>query len=680
VAAIQRLIPRSLTPRQQPQEPLGEGAPGPAKPSPGSSVEEGIRASVQDPLWFLARQWQMGEFTAGNCGSVANVKLKTAVRKIDSVYPGKEIQPVAIDDRIPLEPCVESGGAYVKNGGVNLDAPKAWAPENLEYRFAIGAGNGALRPNADTLLTAQEYYGERLDWYNFSLDRLSFPGAPADGVRVYASPVAFSGMPRARWWQFEDSRVDLGDIQRPNLNFLSVLLAEFALVYSNDWFLIPAPLAVNSLRKVADLSVTNVFGETTSIPSHTCSLTEEQQALAFTLFTHPIGQQFDSSVLFLPNTLTQHVQSDPYEEVVFFRDEMANLVWGVEKKYYEQGTGIVTRGDEEPEREDLLPGPASLPLYRLKSRVPPHWVPYVPIQIADDSGQIYFRRGRTRVLSNGKQYKSKLIGDGWKIMEEEIPSTPVALTQHVKMAVYEKEDHTRQRLIWVARRKNHGVRLSGSGLRFDFLLEPDELAGNSVLDRNCSARLLAVDNGIFYWVDPGRTVLYRGHLDNGRLQCEGSVDDNCINRLLAVDGGILYWVDRNDTKLFTGRIQNGGLNCEGTLEGDCPARLLAADGGVLYMVDAGKTDLYPARVVNGALVRGNVLFSNFTSELLAVDGGVFYWNDPAKKALYAGRVVNGKLLCERTMDGNCAARLLAVNGGILYRVNQGSTTLFRSRT
>jgi hypothetical protein len=75
------------------------------------------------------------------------------------------------------------------------------------------------------------------------------------------------------------------------------------------------------------------------------------------------------------------------------------------------------------------------------------------------------------------------------------------------------------------------------------------------VDDNCTARLLAVDNGTLYWVDPNTTVLNHGRIVNGKLSCAGSVDDNCTARLLAVDNGTFYWVDPNTTVLFHGTVR-----------------------------------------------------------------------------------------------------------------------------
>ena len=74
--------------------------------------------------------------------------------------------------------------------------------------------------------------------------RHSAPG-PADPqpesvVRtVIPAPVRYSGMAADRWWEFEDGRVNLNRIEGDPDELMRLLLVEFALAYSNDWFVMP---------------------------------------------------------------------------------------------------------------------------------------------------------------------------------------------------------------------------------------------------------------------------------------------------------------------------------------------------------------------------------------------------------------------------------------------------------
>jgi hypothetical protein len=60
-------------------------------------------------------------------------------------------------------------------------------------------------------------------------------GLPADAPRTMIPvPVSFAGMPNTRWWAFEDSKTNFGDIDASTTDLPKLLFLEFALVYPND--------------------------------------------------------------------------------------------------------------------------------------------------------------------------------------------------------------------------------------------------------------------------------------------------------------------------------------------------------------------------------------------------------------------------------------------------------------
>ena len=84
------------------------------------------------------------------------------------------------------------------------------------------------------------------------------PDTPFTTIPV---PVSFSGMPNTRWWAFEEKQTNFGDIDASTTDLAKLLFMEFALVYSNDWFVVPSTLPAGTLVKLEGLAVTNVFGE-----------------------------------------------------------------------------------------------------------------------------------------------------------------------------------------------------------------------------------------------------------------------------------------------------------------------------------------------------------------------------------------------------------------------------------
>jgi hypothetical protein len=65
-----------------------------------------LRAEVRDALWFLTRQWQLGEFHAEDAASPIDARLATRLAPFERVsYAGGAPEP--IDETVPLEVAVE---------------------------------------------------------------------------------------------------------------------------------------------------------------------------------------------------------------------------------------------------------------------------------------------------------------------------------------------------------------------------------------------------------------------------------------------------------------------------------------------------------------------------------------------------------------------------------------------
>jgi len=146
----------------------------------------------------------------------------------------------------------------------------AWVPDHLEYRFRVSAPDG----DAQIVLTAGEYHTGDLDWFHFdveddaALDGEAGPGELTTSVHaVVPTSVEFAGMPAPRWWEFEDGRVDFGRVDAAPDDLARLLLLEFALVYGNDWLMIPVTLEAGSICRVRSFRVTDTFGVQLEIPA-----------------------------------------------------------------------------------------------------------------------------------------------------------------------------------------------------------------------------------------------------------------------------------------------------------------------------------------------------------------------------------------------------------------------------
>lgn len=73
----------------------------------GDSLEAGLAAAVRDPLWFLTRQWQLGEFQGEDAASPAFTTITTSTSTLDGWRTGNG-PPVSYDGSAPLESVIEA--------------------------------------------------------------------------------------------------------------------------------------------------------------------------------------------------------------------------------------------------------------------------------------------------------------------------------------------------------------------------------------------------------------------------------------------------------------------------------------------------------------------------------------------------------------------------------------------
>ncbi len=78
-------------------------------PMPTSiDFDRNLKAEVHDPLWFLARQWQMGEFQGEDAGSPAFVRVESSLTQPQTLRLDTNTPPESYDARqVPLEVLVE---------------------------------------------------------------------------------------------------------------------------------------------------------------------------------------------------------------------------------------------------------------------------------------------------------------------------------------------------------------------------------------------------------------------------------------------------------------------------------------------------------------------------------------------------------------------------------------------
>jgi hypothetical protein len=370
----------------------------------------------------------------------------------------------------------------------------SWVPPRLEYQALIAVST----TKGEVVLNATEYADGHLDWYSFdAVAGPSLGAAPSDSSAIdtiidtdpnkvakrtvkrslIPTPVKFPGMPVSRYWEFEDAKVDFGAIAAGEQQLAHLLLIEFGLVSGDDWFIIPVTLPVGTLCYTDTLTVLDTFGVPTTIPS-TRALDQKRKnkdlssgLSPWDLF-HLSGDESKTDALFLPPTLGRSLQGKAIEEVLFMRDEMANMVWAVERTI-EGALGRPLNQSEayfRSRKEKTLPsgGPDAnlIKLYKLASEVPSHWVPMLPVPI----------NGNHLGLTTGRRPKGRVMTELWTVNQsgkplygEEVPREGVRVSRAYQYTRWTNGES----YLWVGRKNEVGRGEGSSGLVFDQLVPPD---------------------------------------------------------------------------------------------------------------------------------------------------------------------------------------------------------------
>jgi hypothetical protein len=531
-----------------------------------SDFERSLRAEVRDPLWFLTRQWQYGEFEGEDSGSPIDARIAYVTAPLDTFSVAGAT--TAYDPATPLEVTVEEEPVvfdlmlhmqmarvfekllrdaglptrladYVTHFALDYDAavagvdteeaaslhrtgqsflfdgarliaavrdgthagivatfgglgpgdqtklvdaglalvgwyeatyappratPSAWQAGRLGYGFACAASSLGLA------LPARDFAGGTLDWYAFD----AAPSAPAQGPAGKPAPppvalsflptsIRFAGKPSERYWEMEDSRTEFGHLDVNTNDLAALLLAEFMLIYSNDWCLFPMELDVGSFTRTQGILVTDVFGDQTLVrPADRGRDSDWQRWSMFRLN----GDSDSSPGLLLAPSLTATVKAPPMELVQFLRDEMANMVWAVESRVMSRLGEAFDPGIGSP--TPAAPPPTTAPSrYQMGTDVPPNWRPFLPTHLPGSTRSI--RLQRARLPNQPLQTAGEIlhVPGPYFVAEEEVPRAGRTIDRAFKRARW--IDGTT--FLWIGRHAITGRGEGSSGLVFDQVVE-----------------------------------------------------------------------------------------------------------------------------------------------------------------------------------------------------------------
>jgi hypothetical protein len=377
-------------------------------------------------------------------------------------------------------------------GELGTSDPATWKPARLEYRLQVvgadpsGLGNATLDayPNSDG-----EY-----EWFSFDVasKNPSATEAAPDPVEFFMIParVQFDGMPATRFWNFEENKLALPDIEAEGLDdLLKLLISDFMLVHSNDWYVLPFEQAVGTLAKTDFIVVHDVFGKLTLVERAEKGKTTlgSDRWTMFSISDTSAAPESLADYFILPPTSGPAMQvGTVLEDVRFGRDEMANMAFGIERvttsPIGEQRSG--RERDAEIAARINLPPPEPTERdyalrYQIQSEIPANWIPLFPVHPATDDPSIALEVGAAikatgpdttaTVPALSKVLKPEAVGDDYLIEEEEIPRSGLRVERVVFRARWiDGSNH-----IWVQRRRRIGAGESQSGLQFDQALPND---------------------------------------------------------------------------------------------------------------------------------------------------------------------------------------------------------------
>ncbi len=372
-------------------------------------------------------------------------------------------------------------------------ADDAWDAPRLEYAVSV-AGRMSASPFDEVTLKATEFDDGRFQWSSFDRDGNVNMGTDAQTgatslvETTMPAPVTFRGAPAARFWEMENAQIAYGLLQAGPTDLAQMLMIEYTGSYGNDWFSVPLTLPVGTLTRVDSLVVVDTFGVQSllrpigdpALPTPYWSMW--QQALLRLPGDAPAPRPA-GNLFFLPPAVGRGIDGAPTEDVLFLRDEMANLAWAVERSVENplgQAMPLGTpSGTSTPTASPTLPAQGTPPRYLLATTVPPNWVPLLPVQVVPDPGTPALRLQRLQrgavLQPDGSQRiqgarSGVLQALGNQLMfDEDVPREGAHVTRATRLARWIDGSTW----AWTALRKTIGKGEGSSGLRFDRLVDDD---------------------------------------------------------------------------------------------------------------------------------------------------------------------------------------------------------------
>ncbi len=348
-----------------------------------ADADQGLRAELGDPVWALARQWQLGEHQGANAASP--VRYRIMARHTPLLPPADRpfADPVSVPGEAVLEAAAEDWPAP---GGAD-----PWDTTTLWHRVPLSTGRGGR-----TEAGAPRHDGGAADWWSVDVRPLGGgsgrPFRPGSGPRIYqgsAGALRYPGCPAPGWFTLERPEESVVAHLPDTAHVASLFFLDVVTGHSTDWYLAGVPTPPGHILTVRSVRVRDVFGDVWPRPGAPWRSDHDDRSTLFRstgLGPHDLLAWFATTPL----------PGDVVEQVLLGVDEDADVLWAVEEIRAgedvappEAGLAPVTLGDGDLRTPDVR--------YQVAAPSPGPWHPYPLVEVGEGTTRRRYRQGRLTV-------------------------------------------------------------------------------------------------------------------------------------------------------------------------------------------------------------------------------------------------------------------------------------------